>query len=280
MKRHGESVLRSLVLLALLALGFSAPVLAQEAAKSTPEAEAMYADAANFQNNSSFELAAEEWEKFLKKYPKDPLAAKAQHYLGVCELQLKHYDKAAVAFAAVVKNYPKFEALEDAYLNLGWSQYSLGQHEPAAATFADMLKAFPKGKFTDQALYFQGESYYQLGKKAEAVAAYSELVKNYEKANLRPDALYAMGVAQEELTQWADAGKTYDTFLKEFESSELATEVRMRKAETVLQTGDAAAAEKAFSEVAASPVCNTVSALRMRTSVASSLLSNSFRKVS
>jgi TolA-binding protein len=251
MMRHGESVSRwwmaGLLMLALatVARGQDAP------AKSPPEAEAMYADAANFQNNSSFELAAEEWAKFLAKYPKDPLAAKAQHYLGVCELQLKHYDKAAAAFAATVKNHPKFEMLEDAYLNLGWCQYSLGKHEAAAASFADMLKAFPKGKFTDQALYFQGESYYQLGKKEEAVAAYSALVKNYEKSNLRADALYALGVAQEELKSWADAGKTYDLYLKEFADNELVTEVRMRKAETVLQAGDAAAAEKLFAEVAA-----------------------------
>lgn len=252
MKRHGESVLRSFVLLSLLALGMATPVLAQDApAKSTPEAEAMYADAANFQNNGSFELAAEEWDKFLKKYPKDPLAAKAQHYLGVCELQLKHYDKAAAAFAAVVKNHPKFEMLEDAYLNMGWSQFSLGQHEQAAASFADMLKAFPKGKFTDQALYFQGESFYALGKKPEAAKAYGELIAGFEKSNLRADALYALGVTQEELAAWADAGKTYDLYLKEFANNELATEVRMRKAETVLQTGDAAAAEKVFAEVAA-----------------------------
>jgi TolA-binding protein len=220
-------------------------------AKSPPEAEAMYADAANFQNNGSFELATEEWNKFLAKYPKDPLAAKAQHYLGVCELQLKHYDKAAAAFALVVKNHPKFEMIEDAWLNLGWSQYSLGKYAEAAASFADLLKANPKSKFADQALYFQGESYYQLGKKAEAAAAYAELVKNFEKSNLRADAVYALGVTQEELSQWADAGKTYDIYLKEFADKDLATEVRMRKAETMLQTGDAAGAENVFAEVAA-----------------------------
>lgn len=251
MMRHLRSVLRVFYACLMIA-GLASAALAQDApAKSSPEAEAMYADAANFQNNNSFELAAEEWAKFLTKYPKDPLAAKAQHYLGVCQLQLKQYDKAAAAFALVVKNHPKFEMVEDAYLNLGWSQYSLGQHDAAAATFVDMLKAFPKGKFTDQALYFQGESYYQLGKKAEAVAAYSELVKSFDKSNLRADALYALGVTQEELANWADAGKTYDLFLKEFTDSDLATEVRMRKAETVLQTGDATAAEKVFAEVAA-----------------------------
>ena len=74
-------------------------VQAAEAAKtasSPQEALNVYSDAASLQNNGAFELAAEDWEKFLQKFPKDPLAAKAQHYLGVCNLQLKRLDKAAV----------------------------------------------------------------------------------------------------------------------------------------------------------------------------------------
>lgn len=261
MNRHGVGISRWLNVLSCLALAtaFAAPSLlnAQDApATSTPEAQASYSDAASLQNGGSFELAVEEWTKFLAKYPKDPLAAKAQHYLGVCELQLKKFDKAAAAFAAVIKNHPKFEQREDAYLNLGWSQYSQGasdnkQFTAAAATFAEMLKEFPTGKFADQALYFQGEAYYQLGQKEQAVAAYDALVKGHEKSKLRADAVYALGVTQEELKQWAEAGKTYDVFLKEFATSDLATEVRMRKAETMLQTGNVAGAETLFGEIAA-----------------------------
>lgn len=260
MSRHEDGVCRWLcawLVVGCLLASTAVSATAQEAAtKSTPESEAMYADAANFQNNGSFELAAEEWTKFLAKFPKDPLAAKAQHYLGVCELQQKKFDKAAAAFALVIKNHPKFEMLEDAYLNLGWSQYSLGSADPkqleaAIQTFAAMLKAYPKGKFSDQALYFQGEALYQTGKKPEAVVAYDTLIKGFDKSNLRADALYALGVTQEELQKWAEAGQTYDQFLKEFPQSDLLTEVRMRKAETLLQNGDPAAAEKLFAAVAA-----------------------------
>ena len=55
-------------------------VLAQEKgdakkaeAKSPPEALNLFADAASFQNNGAFELAVDEWEKFLKQFPNDPL---------------------------------------------------------------------------------------------------------------------------------------------------------------------------------------------------------------
>jgi TolA-binding protein len=226
-------------------------------AASSPAALQLYRDAANFQNNGAFELAVEEWQKFLKAHPKDPLAAKAQHYLGVCQLQLKQVEPAAASFEAVIKNHPKFELLEDTYLNLASSEYSLAAggkkdlYAKAAGTFAELIKLYPKGKYLEEALFYQGESLYAQGKKEEAVASYQRLVTEFEKSKRRADTLYALGVTQEELAKHADAGKTYDLFLKEFKDSPLATEVRMRKAETVLQAGDVAAAEKAFGEVAA-----------------------------
>jgi TolA-binding protein len=229
---------------------------AAKPANSPPEAVNVYSDAANFQNNGAFDLAAEEWEKFLKNYPQDPLAAKAQHYAGVCYLQLKQLDKAAAAFDAVVKKFPDFDLLQDAYLNLGWCQYSLGGQQTegayakAAATFAELVKKFPDGKHTEQALFYAGEAEYNLGKKKEAIAAYDQLVKKYPQGSLRSDALYALGVTHEESGQHEAAGQAYDLFLQEFPTHALANEVRMRKAEAVLLAGDFAAAGKMFGEVA------------------------------
>src|SRR5687767_2145806 len=122
---------------------WATPVFGQAKADgSSPEAILAYREAANLQNNGAFDVAAEEWQKFLKDFPKDPLAAKAQHYLGVCQLQNKQVEAAAASFEAVIKNYPKFELLEDTYLNLASSQYSLAAngkadfYPKAAATFA------------------------------------------------------------------------------------------------------------------------------------------------
>lgn len=224
---------------------------------SSESALAMYADAANFQNNGAFELAAAEWEKFLKQFPDDPLVPKAQHYAGVCHLQLKNLEKAAAAFQAAVEKFDKFELTEDAYLNLGWVRYTLaGQDKPelygpAVEAFTALLKEFPEGKYRDQALFFQGEALVALDRRQEAVASYRRVVEEFPQSSLRCDTLYSLGVTQEELGDHAAAGKTYDTFLEECADSELVTEVRMRKAETILQAGRFEEAAKRFAEVAA-----------------------------
>ncbi|MDX1944187.1 MAG: tetratricopeptide repeat protein, partial [Pirellulaceae bacterium] len=228
--------------------------------KSDPAAARIYQDAANAQNGMAFEIAEEGWRKLLKDFPKDPLAAKAQHYLGVCLLQQKKLPEAVAAFSAVVKDHPNFEFLEDALLNLASTQYTLaagGKKElyPAAAdSFAALLKQFPKGKYVEEALYLQGESLYAQEtpeKKTAAVAAYEKLVKEHPKATRRADALYALGFTLEELGKYPEAGNAFDDFLAEFPDHALKTEVQMHKGETVFQAGDYAAAEKLFTTVAA-----------------------------
>jgi len=215
---------------------------------SDPAAVAIYTDAANLQNNGAYQLALEDWKKFVAKYPTDPLRPKAEYYLGVCALQLKKWSEAEAAFDAVIKNHPKFDDREVVYLNLGWSQYNEAQglaageaqvaaYQKAADSFTAMLKEFPpgKGQKADQALYFQGEALYRKGDKEGAVAAYSTLTKQFAESSLRADSLYAQGVTLEELGKYDAAAPVYDTFLTEFPESELATEVKMRKAETILQ---------------------------------------------
>ena len=248
-------------MLRILLLGFYAVFLwgggtgtavAQEAAvqqqpKSTPEALAVYGDAANFQNNGAFEIAETEWLRFLKNFPDDPLAGKAQHYLGICCLKLKKLDAAEAAFHKVVTKYPGFELTEEAYLNLGWCQYTLGQSKDkqskqlpkAKQTFARMLKLFPPGKGSkcDQALFFQAEALYGLNEKEAAVSSYTRLLSGFSESPLSRDALYALGVTQEELGRYSKAGSAYKKFMEQYADHELFSEVRMRHAETLLQQG-------------------------------------------
>jgi TolA-binding protein len=253
----GGCVAALLVASAVSAQNAVAPAAAAPAAKSSPEAERIYLDGRNYQNGGAFDLAAIEWAKLVKDFPKDPLADKAQHYLGVCLLKLDKPTEAEASFQAVVKNYPKFDLMEDTLLSLGACQYAQAvagkkdHYAAAGATFDSLLKQYPKGRYVEEALYFAGESLYAQGKKPEAVAYYERLVSEFPEGKRLADALYAQGVAQEELGKFAEAGAIYDKFLASFAQSPLATEVKMRKAETVLQAGDAATAGKMFAEVAA-----------------------------
>ncbi|HEV7279545.1 MAG TPA: tetratricopeptide repeat protein [Pirellulaceae bacterium] len=232
-----------------------APAAAKLNEKSSPEGLAAFSRAAEFQNGGAFDLATEEWKKFLKNHPQDPLVPKATYYLAVSQISQNQLEEARKNLQALTTTYPKADLREDALLNLGWLEFSLAKTSAqpdakatlfaeAAATLTRQLQEFPADKATkrDQALYFLAESLYLSGKKNEAVPYYRELVEKFPDSNLSADAAYALGVALEETKAYAEAEKVYATFLAKRPDHELAPEVTMRRGEALLQLGLAAQA--------------------------------------
>jgi cellulose synthase operon protein C len=218
-----------------------------------------YAAAAALQNKGEFELAADEWAKFVERYPGDPRGDRALHYLGICYLKAKKPELAQQCFQRVIKSYPKFDLLEGTYLYLGLTQYTLAQSgkpatfDAAAATFETLLKRFPQSKHVPQALFYRGECLYARGKKEEATRMYSELLAKYPDDKLVVDALYALGVSQEETGDFTAAGRSYEQFFSKFPDNPLATEVQMRRGETLLAGGKFQAAAERFAIAAGKP---------------------------
>ena len=244
------------VALGLLGVGL-APLHAQEEPTSSDAAIEQYRAAVAFQNRAVYDLAVGEWQKFLEDHADDPLAPKAQHYLGVCYFQQQKYGEAQAAFEQVVAKHPQFEMLNQTLVNLGLAQFNAGQQgrpgalQQAVDTFAMLLEKFPESKEAPLALYYQGEALYSLENKPAALAAYAALLEQFSEHGLRPKALYGLGVAQEETGAAAAAGQTYDTFLEEFPDHELATEIDMRRGETLLAQEKYEEAEPRFAAAAA-----------------------------
>ncbi len=228
--------------------------VAQDPPASSPAALDAYSSAANLQNNGAFDLAAEEWEAFLKKHAADPLAAKARHYLAVCRIQLKQFDKAETLLVEVTKD-TKFPLLEEALLHLGYSRFTLGKGGDqeklrlAAAAFATQIKRFPQGKLADQGLFFQGEAWFELGDMTRAEAVYRAMLKHFPKSPLRCDAWYALGTALESQQKWPEATDAYESYLAGCPDAPDVVAVRLRKAETLVPQKKYDDAYKLFDEL-------------------------------
>ncbi len=230
---------------------------AESSAQSSAAAVAQYCAARALHNGEQYDFAVKEWEAFLDKFSDDPLAPKAQHYAGVCYLQLKRHDDAIRAYESLLKKHANYELADAGYLNLGMAYYAAAQagkvemHDKAAETLAALLEKFPDKPQVPQALYFRGEALYAHDKKADAVAAYQRLVEKHPTAPQRPDALYALGVTLQELNRNEQAQAAFDQFLKDYAQHGMVTEVRMRKADTLLAAKRYGDAEKLFASVAA-----------------------------
>jgi len=231
------------------------------AKESSAEAILQYRGAVPLQNKGNYDLAVEEWEKFLQQFPNDPLANRARYYAGVCYLQLQQYDKAATAFEKVRADEPAFDQLESLSFNLGMTYLAAAkkleagepkktQFEKAATTFGELIKNYPTGAKTPDALYNQADALYLAKNKEAAIPLWRTLVDKHPQSTLRADALYNIGVTQQELSKPADAGKSYDEFLKSFATDAHAAEVTLRKGMTLYDQKQYADAEKRFAAAA------------------------------
>jgi cellulose synthase operon protein C len=216
---------------------------------SSRKAVGYYADAANFQNNGAFPLAIEEWKKLLAEFPRDPLASKAWHYLGVCYMQLDNpdFESAEKAFNEALKD-EKLEIREESLIQLNWSLFSRARAETAGSPkqiqmlqtardrLNEFLKLYSDGAYADQARFYLGEIEYSLGARDKAIGHYESMLKakSGAKSSLRPDAQYALGVAYEEAQQSQQAVMVFREFLSEHKSHRLQSEVQMRLADALI----------------------------------------------
>ena len=233
---------------------------------SSVEALNIYADAANFQNNRAFELAIAEWKKLISKFPEDPIISKARHYLGLCLMEKEVPDfEAAISELEIAAKDTKSELRQESIVNLGFCNYSLAREQDdnsaeAAKYFkrcrdvmATLIKQYPESDFTDQAYFYAGEAEYAMGARDQALTWYKKLIATAELkvSPFRPDALYSMGVCYEELKQPGVALETYELLLKEVPTYRLADEVKLRKADLLVQQQNLSAAELIYKELAA-----------------------------
>lgn len=101
--------------------------------------EAGYGDLLQ-QNYAGAETA---FKQLVASFPSDPLAAKAQYWLGETYYVRGQYKDAADAFLKGYKTYRTSDKAPDSLLKLGMSLAELGQKDAACATFDELGTRFP-----------------------------------------------------------------------------------------------------------------------------------------
>ena len=252
----------AMVAVILVAISFVGPSAADDAAKYNEKAMALYADAANFQTNGATDLAIEGWVRYLKKYPDEPYASKAAHYLGVCYMQSTppNFLAAVDAFGLAVKD-PNLELRSESLVNLGWCQYaSAGEGEQQDAiklqasqeTFETFLKEDPNSKFADRAMFYAGEASYALGDPTKAVRFYDRLIamETAKDSPLRCDTYYARGVALADMKKYDDAIKSFQQLIGGCKDNALIVDAKIRMGDVLILQENHDTAASVFADVA------------------------------
>ena len=106
-------------------------------------AQEMYDTALNHMLQYDYGAARAAFEDFLKRYPRDERAPKAQFWLGESYFMRKQYRPAAEAFLKGYQTYAKSPRAPHSLLRLAMSLQRLGQKAGACATFAELSSKYP-----------------------------------------------------------------------------------------------------------------------------------------
>lgn len=228
-------------------------VHAQEDTNQTDAATASYAAAAALQNRELYDLAAEEWSKFLERHADDERADLAHFYRGACHLQSGRTAEAEADFRRVVAKFPQSKKSLDATLNLGIALFRSGQTGDQAKLaesrqlLTEFVEKHPESAHRAAALFYLAESQFATADAESAAASYQQFLREYPQHELAAEVLYGLGVAQQ---SHDDVLATFELFLRRHPKHRLAPEVRLRLGESLASAGKPADAERYFAEAA------------------------------
>ncbi len=210
--RHGWIRLAAVLVLALIP---GAMVLAQNNDGRTVDAAGKKLMAANgLYQRGLYKLACEEYEEFLKTYPKHAKATDARYAYAVCRYRLREYDKAIPLFEKVLQDN-RFDKRDEAMTVLGHSYLTSGRNEKALGVFNQLLKQFPQSRHVEVAEINRAQVLYLLNRYAEAMQACSQFLLNRADSARTAQVQYLMARCQQALNQPADAVATLNTLLGE-----------------------------------------------------------------
>jgi len=225
--------------------------------------------------SKKYDLAADEFASFLKKYADHAKAAEARLGLARALRHLGKHDETIAALTELRRRHPKFEKMAETLFYLGQAQVAVKKTKEAAATFeeltrnhadhyladwaraqrgealmiledydgvektlAPLVEKFLTGKNADTRLKAERE---RLGKLAPQVAAgFGTLL---ERAHLN------LGLARFGAERFDAARQTFEEFLAVAPKSQLAETARFHLADALYREGQFERAADAYNEV-------------------------------
>ena len=107
------------------------------------EAETLYREGHGALIQKNYASAEGAFRQLIDAYPNDPLADKAQYWIGETHYARSQYKSAADAFLKAYKNDESGEKAPDALLKLGMALAALGQKDAACSTFQELKAKYP-----------------------------------------------------------------------------------------------------------------------------------------
>ncbi len=242
---------RSLLVAAILAVTSSGLAFGQGA--TDPQADDQYNFATQLFGQKLYELAIQQYEKFVADYPKHPNVHRARIRIGESYLRSNQHARAVQAFERVLGDRPDNNFRLECLVGLGLAQHNLQQYEKAGTALSEALQL--AGDLNEKNLgpisaYWLGESRFQAKRYREAATAY-QAVSRWQGNPLAVTALYSIGFCQQADGQEGQAIETWLRVAADFPNAPEAAEATFRAAEGLIARKEFPRAERAYRDLLA-----------------------------
>ncbi len=143
--------------------------------------------------NKMYDLAEEQFAKFLQEYPASSSAGQARYYLAMSQYEQKKYGKAAANFQAFAVQYPNDPNAPKAWISAGESYAMVKDYADAALSYERYRVFYPKDVNAPVALLKAGKYFELAGDTARAEVSLLTIVQDYSSTSSYFDATLRLG---------------------------------------------------------------------------------------
>lgn len=230
----GHTLRISLLLLLFLAQAAGQPM--------TPASEAQdYTVAYGLYKDSQYQLAGEEFLRFLDRHPASPRRQDAAYLIAECLKLSGRSGEALERYEQFRREYPGSVLVDDALFRTAEILYAEGRYPDAIKRFRE-VSSRRRNELAGEAAYWIGESYYKQDQIDSALVYYTKSRNDFPQGKLADYAWYSTGWLLQQRKMSAEAIDAYSQLITRYPKSPLAASARVRIGETHLQTGNLALA--------------------------------------
>jgi TolA-binding protein len=232
----GHTLHISLLVLLFVVQAAGQPMTSSYEAQDYTVAYGLYKD-------GQYQLAGEEFLRFLDRHPASPRSQDAAYLIAECLKLSGRSDEALERYEQFRHDYPGSVLVDDALFRTAEIQYAAGRFPDAIKRFRE-VSSRRRNELAGEAAYWIGESYYKLDQLDSALAYYTKSRNDFPRGKVADFAWYSTGWLLQQRRMSVEAIDAYSQLITRHPNSPLAASARVRIGETHLQTGNLARASE------------------------------------
>lgn len=189
-------------------------------------------------NDGYYDLAAEQFAKFIENYPDDARVGTAFYMQGKCLFTLSDWNGARTAFMRVALEFSDNRYAAEALFQAAFCLKNLGRVQDAARSFLGVGDYYPRSEYAAKGMVEAAGIYRESGDEVKARAAYERILNEFRGTESAASAYFNMAEMAEYKGDDKNALQYYESAGQSSEDETMDSMVKLRRAVLFNRAGD------------------------------------------